>query len=122
MGDLFNTLNKSLPGDRRYHWKDNSCVVHCLYSQLHCIRTFRKMFVCLRRSDRCESDGMGHVCMYVCTNEVWPPLQPVSVAQNKPSTMSSSTVQSTNPPNGLHGLTVLDGETTEWLLNTCPDI
>ena len=25
-------------------------------------------------------------------------------------------------PHGLHGLTVLDDETTEWLLNTCPDI
>ena len=51
------------PGDRRCHWKDNSCVVqlHCLYSQLRCIRTFRKMFSCLRRSDRRESDGMGHV-------------------------------------------------------------
>jgi len=50
------------------------------------------------------------------------PLRPVSVAQNKPSTMSSSTVQSIDPPHGLHGLTVLDDETTEWLLNTCPDI
>ena len=50
------------PGDRRCHWKNNSCVVHCLYSQLRCIRTFRKMFSCLRRSDRRESDGMGHVC------------------------------------------------------------
>ena len=51
MGGLFNTLNKSLPG-RSFRWKDNSCVVHCLYSQLRCIRTFRKMFSCLRRSDR----------------------------------------------------------------------
>ena len=25
------------------------------------------------------------------------------------------------PPHGLHGLTVLDDETTEWLLNTCPE-
>jgi len=24
------------------------------------------------------------------------------------------------PPHGLHGLTVLDDETIEWLLNTCP--
>ena len=24
------------------------------------------------------------------------------------------------PFHGLHGLTVLDDETTEWLLNTCP--
>jgi len=23
------------------------------------------MFSCLRRSDRCESDGMGHVCNHV---------------------------------------------------------
>ena len=26
------------------------------------------------------------------------------------------------PPHGLHGLTVLDDETTEWMLNTCPKI
>jgi len=26
------------------------------------------------------------------------------------------------PPHGPHGLTVLDDETTEWLLNTCPEI
>jgi len=64
MGDLFNTLNKSLPG--RCHWKDNSCVVHCLYSQLRCIRAFRKIYSCLRRSDRRESDGMGHVFRMSC--------------------------------------------------------
>jgi len=27
-----------------------------------------------------------------------------------------------SPPRGLHGLTVLDDETSEWLLNTCPEI
>jgi len=26
------------------------------------------------------------------------------------------------PPHGLHGLTVLDDETTEWLLTSCPEI
>jgi len=26
------------------------------------------------------------------------------------------------PPHGLHSLTVLDDETTEWLLNTYPEI
>jgi len=26
------------------------------------------------------------------------------------------------PPHGLHGLTVLDDETIEWLLNICPEI
>jgi len=26
------------------------------------------------------------------------------------------------PPHGLHGLAVLDDETTEWLLSTCPEI
>jgi len=25
-------------------------------------------------------------------------------------------------PHGLHGLTVLDDETIEWLFNTCPEI
>ena len=33
-----------------------------------------------------------------CANGVWPLLRRVSVAQNKPSTMSSSTVQSVHPP------------------------
>ena len=48
-------------GYRRCHWKVNSCVVHCLYAQLCCIRTFRKMFLCLRRSHHRESDCMDHV-------------------------------------------------------------
>jgi len=26
------------------------------------------------------------------------------------------------PPHGLHGLTFVDDETIEWLLNTCPEI
>jgi len=26
------------------------------------------------------------------------------------------------PPHGFHGLTILDDETIEWLLNTCPEI
>ena len=26
------------------------------------------------------------------------------------------------PPHGLHGLRVLDDDTVEWLLNTCPEI
>jgi len=26
------------------------------------------------------------------------------------------------PPHGLHGVTVLDDETTEWMLNICPKI
>ena len=67
------------------------------------------------------SAPVSDVSAPACTNGVWPPLRPVSVAQNKPSTMWSSTGQSSTS-HGLHGLTVLDDETTEWLLNTCPDI
>jgi len=26
------------------------------------------------------------------------------------------------PPHGLHDLTILDDETTQWLLNTCPEM
>jgi len=62
--------------------------------------------------------GRFRSCQYKC---VRPPPRPVNVVQNKPSTMSSSTVQSIDP-HGLHDLTVQDDETTEWLLNTCPDI
>jgi len=38
--------------------------------------------------------------LVACANVVWPPLRPLSVAQNKPSTMLSSTVQSTDSPKG----------------------
>jgi len=44
------------------------------------------------------SAQVSDVSAPACTNGVWPPLRPVSVAQNKPSTMSSSTVQSNDPP------------------------
>jgi len=45
------------------------------------------------------SSPVSDVSAPACTNGVWPPLRPVSVAQkNKPSTMSSSNVQSINPP------------------------
>jgi len=47
-------------------------------------------------------------------------LSTIGVGQkNKGSTMLSSNVQSTD---SLHGLTVLDDETIQWLLNTCPKI
>jgi len=50
----------------------------------------------------------------------------VSVAKKKSLTMLSSNVQSSlpmsNPPYVLHGLTALDNETIDWLLNTCPEI
>jgi len=59
-----------------------------------------------------------------CTNGVWPPLRYVSVAQKNKSSATMSVLQYPihRPPNGLHGLTVLDDKTTEWLLNTCPEI
>ena len=43
------------------------------------------------------SAPVSDVSAPACTNGVWPPLRPASVAQNKPSTMSSSTVQSIDP-------------------------
>ena len=45
------------------------------------------------------SAPVSDVSAPACTNGVWPPLRPVSVAQkNKPSTMCSSTVQSIDLP------------------------
>ena len=45
------------------------------------------------------SEPVSDVSDPACTNGVWPPLRPVSVAQKyKPSTMLSSTVQSIDPP------------------------
>ena len=44
------------------------------------------------------SAPVSDVSAPACTSGVWPPLWSVSVAQNKPSTMSSSTVQSINTP------------------------
>jgi len=42
-----------------------------------------------------------------CTNGAWPPLQPVSVAQNKQSTMLSSNVQSIDHPMDCTTLTMI---------------
>jgi len=70
------------------------------------------------------SASLSGVSVPSYTNRVWPPLRPVSVVQkNKPSTMSSN-VQSIDLPMECmqHGLTVLNGETIEWLLNICPEI
>jgi len=48
-----------------------------------------------RGSGLTASTPVSDVSSPACTNGVWPPLQPVSVAQkNKPSTMSSSNIQS----------------------------
>ena len=45
------------------------------------------------------SASVSDVSVPACTNGVWPPLRPVSVAQkNKPSTMLSSNVQSIDLP------------------------
>jgi len=64
--------------------------------------------------------GCVRSCLY---KWVWPSLRYVSVAQkNKSLTMLSSIVQVHRPPHGLHGLTIPDDETIEWMLNTCPEI
>jgi len=56
----------------------------------------------------------------VCTNGVWPPLRLVSVAQKiKPLTIVAFQSPIHRPPME-HGLTVLDDETIDWQLNTCP--
>ena len=70
------------------------------------------------------SEPVSGVSTPACTNGVWPALRPVSVAQqNKPSTILSSSVQPTNLlMDCTYGLAVLDHETIEWLLNTCPEI
>jgi len=64
------------------------------------------------------SAPVSDVSAPACTNGVCP-LRPVNVAQkNKPSTMLSFNVQSID----LMDCKVLDDETIEWLLNTCPEI
>ena len=67
MGDLFNTLNKSLPRrtSKALEGQFLCCAVTLsvtLYSQMRCVSIFRKMFSCLRSSDRRQSDETGHVC------------------------------------------------------------
>jgi len=52
---------------------------------------------------------------------VWVFLRLVSVAQaNGPLTTLPFIIH--RPPDRVHGLTVVDDETLEWLLNTCPEI
>ena len=69
------------------------------------------------------SAPMSDVSTSACINGEWPPLRPMSVAQkNKPSTMLSFNIQSIDLPMDCMAWWVLDDETTEWLLNTCPKI
>ena len=49
-------------------------------------------------SDLTASTPLLDVSTFACTNGVWPPMRPGSVVQNKPSTMSSSNVQSIDLP------------------------
>jgi len=51
-----------------------------------------------RESGSTASAPVSDVSAPACTNGVWPPLRPVCVVQNKPSIMSSSTVQYIEPP------------------------
>jgi len=52
------------PGDRRRHSMDNCLVVTvCAGLGNALCKNFPPMFSCLRRSDRRERDGMGHVCV-----------------------------------------------------------
>ena len=58
-----------------------------------------------------------------CTNGAWSLLWLANVAQkNRPPTMLSFNLQVHGPPHGMLGMTALDDETIEWLLNTCPEI
>jgi len=68
MGDLFNILNKSLPGRSSMPLEGQflCCALSVLAIALY--KNFPQMFSCLRRSDRRES-GMGHV---VCNIIIYP--------------------------------------------------
>jgi len=65
-----------------------------------------------------ESAPVSRISAPACTNGVWPPLRP------EEQTVDHVVLQCQihRPPHGLHGLTVLDDETTAWLLITCPEI
>jgi len=68
------------------------------------------------------SAPVSDVSAPVCTNGAWPPLRSVSVAQKNNIDHVVLQCSIHRPPHGLHGLTVLEDETIEWLLNTCPEI
>jgi len=63
------------------------------------------------------------VSVPICTNGVWLPLRPDECGAEE-QTVDHVVLQCPihRPPHGLHPLTVLDDETIEWLLNTCPEI
>jgi len=58
------------------------------------------------------------------TNGVWLLLRPVSVAHKNRTKRRPRCPSLSNPStsHGTHSLTVLNDETIEWLLNTCPEI
>ena len=67
---------------------------------------------------------MSDISAPACTNWVWPPLRRACECGVEEQTADLVVFQCLihRPPDGLHGLTVLDDETIEWLLNTCPEI
>ena len=73
---------------------------------------------CVRQS---TSSPVSDVSAPAYTNRVWVFLRLVSVAQaNGPLTTLPFIIH--RPPDRVNGLTVVDDETLEWLLNTCPEI
>jgi len=70
------------------------------------------------------SAPVSDVSTPACTNGVWPPLSAACECGAEEQTVDHVVLQCPihRPPHGLHGLTVLDDKTTEWLLNTCPEI
>ena len=58
-----------------------------------------------------------------CTNGVWAPSAACECGAEE-QTVGHVVLQCPihQPPHGLHGLTVQDVETTQWMLNTCPEI
>jgi len=65
--------------------------------------------------------GVGRFCSCLCK---WGMVSAACECGVEEQTVNHVVLQFSiyRPPHGLHGLTVLDDETTEWLLNTCPEI
>ena len=65
------------------------------------------------------SVGRFHSCVYK-----WGMASAACECGAEEQTVNHVVLQSSihRPPHGLHGLTVLEDETIEWLLNICPEI
>jgi len=92
----------------------------CQFAPYSLISSFALTVSWVRHNPLRTGVGRFHSCLH---KRDMPPSAPYECGAEE-QTVDHVVLQSPiyRPPHRLHGLTVLDDETTDWLLNTCPEI